>query len=100
MDRGHEQFSRHAQVTGEEAGEVEGAQIGFRHGEGSREKDRHPCACDRCSNLAVAVIVTRSGVMAACPICSEIAFSQAAQPLSLERFYEGEREHETTAAVA
>jgi hypothetical protein len=92
MDRSRKQFSRHTQVAGEEAGEVERLQIRFRHEK--TLKARSPCACVRCSSPAVVEIIARSGVMKMCPICSEIAFSHAAQPLSLERFYEGEREYE------
>jgi hypothetical protein len=92
MDGLIKQGFRHAQVAGEEAGKVERGQFAIRHGKASK-KGRHPCACDRCSAPAAAVIVTRSGVMCACPLCADIAFSQAAQPLSLERFYEGEREY-------
>jgi hypothetical protein len=92
MDGFIEQRLWHAQVAGEEAGEVERLQRGFSHRKALG--DRPPCACEICSNPATAFTITRAGVMLACPICSEIAFSQAAQPLSLERFYEGEREHD------
>lgn len=87
---------RHAQMGGEKAGKVEGAKFRLTHHRGST--DRNPCACDFCSNPAASVIATRSGVYAACPVCASIAFMQAAQPLSIERFHEGEREHEQAIA--
>lgn len=92
MDRRIKQGFGHVEVTRQERGEVERTQIGFRHGKALSA--RLPCACDVCNNPAVSVVVTRSGVMAACPVCAEIAFHGAAQPLSLEQFYEGDREHE------
>lgn len=92
MDRRIEQGFRHAQVAGEKAGEVEGAQFRVTHGAGSERRD--PCGCEFCSNPASAITITRAGVCVVCPVCADIAFMHAAQPLSIERFHEGEREHE------
>lgn len=92
MRRSEKQFTRHAQVAGEKRGEVEGFQFRVTHRGAS--SGRNPCVCDFCTNPAAAVTVTRSGVYAVCPVCADIAFMHAAQPLSIERFHEGEREHE------
>lgn len=96
MDGRIKQGLGHVQVTRQERGEVERTQIGFRHG--TALNARHPCAFGGCSNLATCEVTTRLGVTCACPVCAEIAFHGAAQPLSLEQFYEGEREHEYATA--
>lgn len=70
MHRGIEQGFRHAKVAGKKAGEVERTQLGIRHGRNPLVA--HPCECDMCSSIATAEIITRSGVMKACPECARI----------------------------
>lgn len=96
MHRRIEQRFGHAQVPGQERSKVEGAQFRVTHREVSGK--RNPCECEFCSNPAAAVTITRSGVMVVCPVCADIAFMHACQPLSIERFHEGEREHEHATA--
>lgn len=91
MHRGIKQFHRDAQVPGEKAGEVEGAQFRVTHGTGSNR--RNPCECDMCSSIATAEIITRSGVMLACPDCARTELGN----IRIQIIVQGER-HERQSA--